>query len=130
MRAVPSYLHCAILLVATRIVLRLSGLRRARALAYRLAPASAGGNTDAAAARAVADRMAAVAALLPMRVLCLEQSLALLVALRRGGIAAALRIGAQPYPFTAHAWVEVSGEPVNSEPELVRHLVPFPDPAS
>lgn len=74
----------------------------------------------------LAKRIAMVGAFLPGRYRCLEQSLALLYCLRRCGVNAELRVGVQPYGFTAHAWVEVDGRPINEPWELVRKLVVFP----
>jgi hypothetical protein len=63
----------------------------------------------------------------PGRARCLEQSLALYVLLRRRGVAAALRIGVQPYPFSAHAWVELNGVPLSERPEAIQQFVPIQD---
>ena len=41
------------------------------------------------------------------------------------GVPVQLRIGAQPYPFAAHAWVEHRGEPVGSSYDVVGKFVPF-----
>jgi hypothetical protein len=65
------------------------------------------------------------AAFFPGRALCLEQSLALYVCLRRAGVPAELKIGAQPYPFAAHAWVEHRGELIGTSYDLVCQFVPF-----
>jgi transglutaminase-like putative cysteine protease len=63
----------------------------------------------------------------PGRARCLEQSLALYVLLRRRGVPVRLRLGVQPYPFNAHAWVELNGAPLNERVETVRQFVPFED---
>lgn len=57
------------------------------------------------------------AAWLPTRTYCLQESLALVVLLRHHGVAACLCLGARPYPFVAHAWVEVGGVAVNESSE-------------
>ena len=62
----------------------------------------------------------------PGRARCLEQSLALYVLLRRRGVPAELKLGVQPYPFNAHAWVELNGSPLNERLETVRQFVPLP----
>lgn len=79
-----------------------------------------------AATAATANRVALAAAFYPRRALCLEQSLALCVLLRWQGVAAELRLGVQPRPFQAHAWVEVDGEPVAEHGDLPLNLVAFP----
>jgi hypothetical protein len=43
---------------------------------------------------------------------CLPRSLALFVFLAGAGLAPRHRIGVKRYPFSAHAWVEVEGDPV------------------
>jgi len=52
------------------------------------------------------------------RVLCLQRSAATACLLKQYGIAAQLVIGAQPFPFKAHAWVEVDGRVVNDKPYI------------
>ena len=51
--------------------------------------------------------------------------MALYVLLRRRGIGAELRLGVQPYPFNAHAWVELNGVALNEEPEIISQFVPL-----
>jgi hypothetical protein len=66
------------------------------------------------------------AAFFPGRALCLEQSLTLWYLLRQSRVQATLRLGVQPYPFGAHAWVEHAGEAVNENREILKAYVPFP----
>jgi hypothetical protein len=80
-----------------------------------------------AVATDVAGRVAGVAAFMPGRVRCLEQSLALFALLRHLGIDAAFRIGVRPYGFFAHAWVECNGRPIDEHPETLRSIVPLPE---
>jgi hypothetical protein len=70
--------------------------------------------------------VAIAAAFYPGRAQCLEQSLALFLLLRRRAMPVELRIGVQPFPFTAHAWVEHNGRPVNEQEDFVTRLAPFP----
>ncbi|HEX6307272.1 MAG TPA: lasso peptide biosynthesis B2 protein [Longimicrobiales bacterium] len=122
----PGVLSCLLLLAAMDGAARALGLRRTFALLRRMAPERAG---SAAADRLVSDtvqRVAVAAAFYPRRALCLEQSLALFVLLRRRGVAAELRLGVQPRPFYAHAWVEVDGRPVSESADLPLTIVPFP----
>jgi hypothetical protein len=121
-----SALRCSLTLVGAVIALRMLGLRRSLALARRLAR-----RTMAVAAptpeflAGVVRRVDTTAAFFPGRALCLEQSLALYVVLRGAGVAVRFLLGAQPYPFTAHAWVEYQGEPVGESYDRVGKFVPF-----
>jgi hypothetical protein len=122
------FLKCAALLVACRVHLRVFGfsktIARARSSgALRKGPPS----HDLQLARDTTRTLEAAATVFPGRARCLEQSLALYVILRRSGIPAVLRVGAQALPFAAHAWVELFGQPLNSDPEVIRGFVPFPD---
>jgi len=47
---------------------------------------------------------------------CLQRSAAAATLLRLAGYPAEMVIGVQPWPFRAHAWVEVSGRIVNDKP--------------
>jgi hypothetical protein len=122
----PSGVVCALTLAATAIALRALGLRRSLALAGRLGRRArpAAEPTPEMLAN-VARKVDTAAAFFPGRALCLEQSLALYTCLRRSGILADLRIGAQPYPFAAHAWVEYRGELVGTSYDNVSKFVPF-----
>jgi hypothetical protein len=123
----PSALACALTLIALDASLHLFGMKRAIRLARRLAGTR---TTDVAAAQTLmvetGGRIAYVAAFYPRRALCLEQSLVLFVLLRRRGVPVDLRIGVQPSPFLAHAWVEWNGRPINESEEFVSKLAPFP----
>lgn len=121
----PSMLVCLLLLTAVDASLRLFGLRRTvhamRGLVgSRQSPTRPGLITDAAHAVATA------AAFYPRRALCLEQSLVLYWVLRRRGVEAQLKVGVRPFPFTAHAWVEHNGHPINEQEDFVTQLAPFP----
>lgn len=124
--AEPSGFACALTLLMTVVGLRGIGLRRSLLVAERL-----GRRVRLAAEPSpeflanVVRRVATASAFFPGRALCLEQSLALYVCLRRSGVPARLRIGAQPYPFTAHAWVEYHGQLVGATYDQVSKFVPF-----
>ena len=49
----------------------------------------------------------------PKRVMCLQRAAVTTCLLRNQGVPARMILGAQKYPFRAHAWVEVDGRPVN-----------------
>ena len=115
-----------LLLVLFDAVLRLGGLQRALRLARRLGASEQATVWRGDDTNTVAHGVAMAAAFYPRRALCLEQSLALYVALGRAGAPAKLRIGVRPLPFVAHAWVEVDGIAINEAPDIIAQLTPFP----
>lgn len=121
----PRIVTCLMLLAVVDFSLRVFGLRRTvrgmrRLVGHRRSDVRPGLITNAAHAVATA------AAFYPRRALCLEQSLVLYWVLRRRGVEAQLRVGVQPFPFTAHAWVEHNGHPINEQEDFVTQLAPFP----
>jgi len=54
----------------------------------------------------------------PRVVLCLHRSAATALLLKKHGIPAQLAIGAQQFPFRAHAWVELEGRVINDKPYM------------
>jgi Transglutaminase-like superfamily len=56
--------------------------------------------------------------LLPSDSRCLFRSLTLLCLLERRGISQTLVVAVRPQPFSAHAWVEVKGQPVLPDGQL------------
>lgn len=120
----PGVLRCLAVLALMDILPRLVGLRRTFALLHGMQATP----TNAAALQVVDATVRGVctaAAFYPRRALCLEQSLALTWLLRRRGVRAELRVGVQPRPFYAHAWVEVDGRALNEPADLPRILTPF-----
>jgi len=126
MRRQPGALRALFLITRFDLVLRTRGLQRGLALARRLGETEPEAGWSAAQTDAVGRRVALAAAFYPRRALCLEQSLALYVMLRRAGAPALLRIGVRPVPFAAHAWVEIDGQAVNEPQDFITQLVPFP----
>jgi hypothetical protein len=122
---VPAYWRCGVVLCVVWWTLRVVGFGRTlttvRSIAERR-PMMPAGTVDV---HRIAGRVAAVAAFFPGRVLCLEQSLALYWLLRLRGVAAKLRFGVHPAPFTAHAWIEYEGVPVNEDDDRIRELLPL-----
>src|SRR5260370_27499565 len=51
--------------------------------------------------------------LYPKQALCFQRSCVSVCLLRKQGVQADLVLGAQQFPFQAHAWVEVNGQAVN-----------------
>ncbi len=129
MRA-PSVARCALALLAVRADLKARGFGPAVARARRLGARGAGGGLPAAEVERAAYHVAVAAAFFPGRAVCLEQSLALYLLLRRRGVTAELRLGVQAYPFYAHAWVELDGEPVNEDRETVDRFRALPEVAA
>jgi hypothetical protein len=124
----PSGLRCALVLVGATLALRVLGLRRSLVLARQLswrAPAAESPTPKFLAG--VVRKVDTAAAFFPGRAMCLEQSLALYLCLHRAGVAVDFRIGVQPYPFTAHAWVEYRGAPVGESQDRVGKFVAFSD---
>lgn len=129
MRA-PSVARCALALLAVRAHLKARGFGPAVARAKRLGARAAGAGLAPAEVERAAYHVAVAAAFFPGRAVCLEQSLALYLLLRRRGVPAELRLGVQAYPFYAHAWVEVDGAPVNEDPETVDKFRTLPEVAA
>jgi transglutaminase-like putative cysteine protease len=126
----PSVLRCMAMLAAVRLHLRVRGFGRTIMAARRW---GADVDVDGAGAdeQAIIDRtvtaLVTAAAFFPGRAICLEQSLALYVLLRRRGVPVELRIGVQPVPFSAHAWLELRGVPIEENADFVDYLLPFPE---
>ncbi|MGH7472009.1 MAG: lasso peptide biosynthesis B2 protein [Longimicrobiales bacterium] len=115
------------MLAATDLSLRFLGFARSVRIARRWARSRREPTNDTKLVQAVCRRVAMAGVFYPGRARCLEQSLALFVLLRRRGVAAQLRLGVQPYPFNAHAWVELDGTALNERPETIRQFVPLQD---
>lgn len=131
--SVPGLIPTFALISVLDVVARIGGIGRALRFANRLAGFHAT-SSSAPSERtfeanettdAITRRVVMAAAFYPRRALCLEQSLALYVLLRRRGIDAALRLGVQTIPFSAHAWVEVNGVPVNEKQGHIEQLSIF-----
>lgn len=72
-------------------------------------------------------RLSHAGALYPFRTLCRERSVCLWWLARAAGLDARLRLGVVPSPFSAHAWVEYRGEPVNETREHLSLYRVFPE---
>jgi hypothetical protein len=116
----------AIALIAIKLMLLVIGFARTYALLQsRVRDLSTITEPDTATLDASARSIVAAAILIPGRIECLEQSLALWYLLRRRGVSAELTFGMRQYPFGAHAWVTYRGEPLNEDREALRHYVAF-----
>ncbi|MBI4410086.1 MAG: lasso peptide biosynthesis B2 protein [Gemmatimonadetes bacterium] len=107
--------------------MRLVGLGRWLRWSSRWTGKAEDSRQEHGAINATVRRVAVVAAFFPGRALCLEQSAAIHLLLRRRGIPVTLRLAVKPYPFSAHAWVELRGRPVNELEEAVRGFVLLPE---
>jgi Transglutaminase-like superfamily/Coenzyme PQQ synthesis protein D (PqqD) len=119
----PTTAACALALVAARGALRTLGAARALALCRHAVLGCPKRRASDALLRDAARANARAAALLPARVRCFEQSLALYVLLRRAGFEARFCLGVQPFLFAGHAWVEHRGAPVNDTAEGLKPFV-------
>ena len=125
----PSLSTCVLTIVAVKVLLAWAGFGRTlQYLHRRLSVIVVAPGAHEALVRATERNVALVAALYPGRARCLEQSLALYWLLRRRGVPVDFAIGAQPYPFAAHAWVTYNGKPVNDLDEHVAWYLPLPLP--
>ncbi len=124
----PSVARCALMILAVKVLLKTRGFGRTiRCLRRQLALRSTSSDVLPEIAGKIERAVATAGALYPGRGLCLEQSLVLYYILRRCGVAARYCQGVQSYPFTAHAWVEYQGTPLNDVPEHVGRLARLPD---
>lgn len=80
-------------------------------------------------AERVLEQIVSATAFYPGRSQCLEQSLVGYVLLRRRGFDAQLKLGVQPYPFFAHAWIELDGVALTEAPDLIASLALLPEVA-
>jgi hypothetical protein len=128
MKRAPGVFRCFLLLMSCDVALRLLGFARTLRAARSLAGSRAGTVDDRLVQRTLHNIVVATA-LYPGRSKCLEQALAAFVLLRRRQIPVQLRLGVQPYPFSAHAWVELNGVPLSESPEVVAQFALMPDPA-
>jgi hypothetical protein len=124
---VPSVMRCGVMLLVLKTLLRVRGYGRTIDWIRRqVGGISALASVEVDAVKDIEHAVAMAGALYPGRALCLEQSLVLYYLLRRKGALVRFRMGVQPHPFLAHAWVEYLGTPINDIPEHVRCFAPLP----
>ena len=128
MKRPPGVLKCLVLLATSDISLRVIGFARTMRLARVL-----GGNRETDVAdpiiRQTLHNIIVATALYPGRSKCLEQTVAAFLLLRRRGARVQMGLGVQPYPFFAHAWLEMNGRPLTESDEVVSRFALLPDPA-
>lgn len=128
MRSPPGALRCLALLLLCDVALRVLGFARTLRLARRFAGEPAP-TADPQLIRGTLHNIIVATALYPGRAKCLEQAIAGYILLRRRGVPVQVRLGVQPYPFYAHAWLELNEMPLTESPELVAQFALMPDPA-
>lgn len=119
-----SVLVCAVCLILTRASVLVFGFARTEHFLKRASGAlldCAPSGIDRDRAMAVVRNVIRAAVYVPTRAVCLEQSLVIWFLLRRRGFNASVRIGVQPLPFAAHAWVELNGMPLDQHEDFVRN---------
>ena len=137
------FVRAAQLLPAISLSLRIRGFRFTQAALQRFASGRKGWTAEQprlAMSSALPRQRTQIAARMvraavrrsPMKLTCLEESLALWFLLRREGISAELRIGARKTSgkFEAHAWVECHGEALNQPEDLHARYAAFDGVAS
>lgn len=122
----PGVVTCFLTMACMDVLARIVGLRRTFGLMRRLMPPPAEPRDADAIIAQTTHNVAVAGAFYPRRALCLEQSLTLFLLLRRRGVPAELRLGVQPRPFRAHAWIEAGGRPIGEPASLPLTLVAFP----
>jgi hypothetical protein len=124
----PGVLRCIMLLAFCDAALRVFGFARTLRFARRI---SSHASPDIArdVVQPTLHNILIATAFYPGRSKCLEQAVASYILLRRRGVPVDLRMGVQPYPFFAHAWLELNGAPLTESPEVISRFALMPDPA-
>jgi hypothetical protein len=123
---IPSVLWCGLMIFVVKTALQARGLGWTIGwIRRRVGSISDAALVDAEEVKAAERAVAMAGALYPGRAKCLEQSLVLYCLLRRQRVPIEFRLGVQPQPFLAHAWIEYQGEPINDVAEHVRQFVPM-----
>lgn len=114
-----STLSCIVGLAVARILLKRIGLRATLSLLAQTLKNHPRRHVEQPTLGLFARKLRSAASMCPLRTACLEQSICLLWMMRRQGIDATLRIGVAPFPFSAHAWIEHRGLPVNETADSI-----------
>lgn len=125
MPRLPSVASCLIRLALVRVGLRYLGLRASvrrvgrgrEQCAHRL---------SSEWVNELAERVSQAILLCPFNAACLEESLTILWFIFRAGDQAELRIGVEPFPFVAHAWVVHRGAALGQPAESLGRYREFP----
>lgn len=128
MKRPPGVARCLLVLVACDIALRCLGFARTLRAARKWAGSVEHDLPDEIVRQTLRNVVVATA-LYPGRSKCLEQAVASFLLLRRRGASVQIRLGVQPYPFCAHAWLEMNGQPITESAEVISRFALLPDPA-
>ena len=128
MKRPPGVFLCLLLLAVCDVALRVLGFARTYRIARHLG-GDAIADVNDAVIRGTLHNVIVATALYPGRSKCLEQTVASYLLLRRRGADVKMRLGVQPYPFFAHAWLEMNGHPLTESNEVVARFALMPDPA-
>ena len=112
-------------LAMTLIELRILGLRRTLSLARRRQPMLGGGESRRDEAAALARGYARARPAVPVRRVCLRDSLALQRLLSARDVAATLVIGVKLDPFAAHCWLQDADLVLNDSLHMVGEYRPI-----
>jgi hypothetical protein len=123
----PSRFACATKLICVHILLRFISLRTVLTLIHRVAGAPRYFEPCEDWVTGAPPLVSWAGAVYPFRTLCLERSVCLLWVARSAGLDARLRLGVLQSPFSAHAWVEYGGKPLNETREQLRLYRVFPE---
>lgn len=125
---VPSVLKSGIMIAALKASLKLRGYKRTvEWVRRRVERVPVRADVDPTVVKAAEWWVAMAAAFYPGRAECLERSMVLYYILRRQGVPVRYCHGVQPWPLTAHAWIEYKGEVVTDVPEHVKEFSRLPD---
>ena len=128
MSRAPGVIRCLISLALCDVALRVLGFARTLRIARWLARTARNDGGDALTEQTLRNVLVATA-FYPGRSKCLEQAVTTYVLLRRRAVPVEIRLGVQPYPFFAHAWLDLHGRPLTESPEVVARFALMPDPA-
>jgi Transglutaminase-like superfamily/Coenzyme PQQ synthesis protein D (PqqD) len=121
----PSLAWCFVQLIWIKVSLMIFGFGRTVRWYRQQATAATAIAANDPVVEQIVHRVSAAASLFPGRAFCLERSLILHRELRRRGVDSRVRFGVFPYPFFAHAWVEVGGRPISEIDENMDMLTPL-----
>lgn len=128
MKHPPGVFRSMMLLFVCDVALRVFGFARTLRWARRVAGDASGVDARDELVKQTIHYILVATAFYPGRSKCLEQTVALFILLRRRGAPVDIRLGVQPYPFSAHAWLELRGAPLTETPEVIERFALMPDP--
>ncbi len=125
---VVEVLGCLLLLSAVKVSLATVGFRKTiRVVEAMTQLKSHKQAVDSDIIDHISQAVTMAGALYPGRALCLQQAIALYGRLRWWGLHVTIRLGVQPHPFDAHAWVEHLGSPIHEDREKLKRFALLPE---